>query len=76
METELQPHHSHPSYPLTLRKIGMHKRINKIPLGKQLDTDTKTQTYCLDLTLLWSIILNKNPTNIAGNFAVLLLSRR
>ena len=72
MEIEFQPHHSHPSYPLTLRKTAMHKRINKIPLGKQLDTNTKTQTCCLDPTLLWSVILNKNPTNIADNFAMLL----
>lgn len=76
METELQPHHSHPSYPLTLRKTTMHKRINKIPLGKELDADIKTQTCCLDPTLLWSVTLNRNAINIADNFAMLWASWR
>lgn len=44
METEFQPHPSHPSYPPTLRETAKHKRMDKTPLGKHMEP----LTCCLE----------------------------
>lgn len=68
METEFQPHPSHPSYPSTLREIAKRKRMDKTLLRKH----RQPLTCCSEPTLPQPLPLNTNPADTAGNSVVLL----